>query len=372
MTARSRHGARQQGQVAVLAAVSLAVLLGCAALVIDVGYAFYVKRSLQASADAAALAGAQELPAGEAIDVAKLYSGKPGGKNARANLPTVTTGVELICLEGSPCDPVNAVEVTETAEVPTKFARILGFDSFSVSARAVAKALGGDVPWAIFAYDSECDGFGFKYNGNVFEVEGGIRSNGEFAANGMNIEASYASAGGPEDCEPEIDGDHIDFGGSEEPVIDNSLHPWPAYFEQSEFACTYTGEEFKFNKNNETIPPGVYCATKLFEANANHQKGNITVLAPEIKVDGNNQQLTPYAKGVLFFATGTKELVLNGNSYDWTGIIFHPQGRIKINGNADSILTGLIEGVEVEVNGNAFRMTGTGPKTAERVIALVQ
>jgi hypothetical protein len=38
------------------------VLLGMAAMVLDVGYAYYTHRSLQASADAAALAGAQELP----------------------------------------------------------------------------------------------------------------------------------------------------------------------------------------------------------------------------------------------------------------------------------------------------------------------
>ena len=40
----------------------MVVLLGFAALVVDVGYAYYAHRSLQSSADAAALAGAQELP----------------------------------------------------------------------------------------------------------------------------------------------------------------------------------------------------------------------------------------------------------------------------------------------------------------------
>ena len=52
----------ERGQVIVLVVVMLVVLLGFAALVIDVGYAYYAHRQLQASADAAALAGAQELP----------------------------------------------------------------------------------------------------------------------------------------------------------------------------------------------------------------------------------------------------------------------------------------------------------------------
>ena len=43
-------------------AVALVALVGMTALVVDVGYAYYVKRSLQASADAAATAGALELP----------------------------------------------------------------------------------------------------------------------------------------------------------------------------------------------------------------------------------------------------------------------------------------------------------------------
>lgn len=59
-----RHEARrgERGQVIVLLVLFLVVLLGMSAMVIDVGYAYYAHRSLQASADAAALAGAQELP----------------------------------------------------------------------------------------------------------------------------------------------------------------------------------------------------------------------------------------------------------------------------------------------------------------------
>jgi hypothetical protein len=369
-TARLRN---ESGQTIVLLAVALVVLLGCAAIVLDVGYAYYVKRSLQASADAAALAGAQALPSsGDAVALAEQYSGKPGGKNAGGNVPPVSTTATATCRPGSPCNPVNAVEVAQTTNVPTKFATLLGFDSFSVSARAVAQIRDGTVPWAIFSYDSSCDGFGFKYNGNDFNVEGGIRSNGEFEVNGENITAGFASTGGPNLCEPTVDGEGIDFGGGPEPVPDDRLHDWPVYFTPSQFPCTYTGEEFKFNTTGETIPSGVYCASKLFEANGNNQTGNITVLAPDIRVDGDNQRFTPYKHDLLFFATGTNEMILNGNNYDWEGIIFHPNGRIKINGDADSVLTGLIEGLEVEVNGNGFNMVGTGPATGGFAISLVE
>ena len=52
----------ESGQAIVILAVTLVVLCGVSALVIDVGKAYVVNRHLQASVDAAALAGAQSLP----------------------------------------------------------------------------------------------------------------------------------------------------------------------------------------------------------------------------------------------------------------------------------------------------------------------
>ena len=69
----------ERGQVIVLMVLMMVVLLGFAALVVDVGYAYYAHRSLQSSADAAALAGAQELPnATQAAAVARQYSSSAG------------------------------------------------------------------------------------------------------------------------------------------------------------------------------------------------------------------------------------------------------------------------------------------------------
>jgi Putative Flp pilus-assembly TadE/G-like/von Willebrand factor type A domain len=132
----------------VLAAITLAVLLGMAALTIDVGFAYYTQRSLQASADAAALAGAQEMPiGGDAEGVARAYSASPGGKNARENVPGVVTDVETKCTPSvGPCEPVNTIVVTQTASVSTRFAGVLGLDSFTVRTRAAACAPCGSRP----------------------------------------------------------------------------------------------------------------------------------------------------------------------------------------------------------------------------------
>jgi hypothetical protein len=60
-------------------------------------------------------------------------------------------------------------------------------------------------------------------------------------------------------------------------------------------------------------------------------------------------------------------MILDGNQYNWEGVIFHPHGRVKINGNHQSVFRGLIEGVTVEINGYGFNMTGTGDSGADQI-----
>ncbi|HEY8104402.1 MAG TPA: vWA domain-containing protein, partial [Gaiellaceae bacterium] len=144
MTPRDRQDG-ERGQVIVLIVLLLVVLLGMAALVIDVGYAYYAHRSLQASADAAALAGAQELPdPTKAKALALTYSASTGGKNQRGDLEDVVTTVTTKCIPSIPgCDPtnpaeVNAVVVMEKAPTKTFFAGLLGIDTFKVTGRSTA------------------------------------------------------------------------------------------------------------------------------------------------------------------------------------------------------------------------------------------
>ena len=64
--------AGERGSVAVLMALALTVLLGFAALVVDVGLSWAVRAETQTAADAAALAGAARLADGPAGAVAAV------------------------------------------------------------------------------------------------------------------------------------------------------------------------------------------------------------------------------------------------------------------------------------------------------------
>src|SRR5690242_21954241 len=89
MTSTRRN---ERGQAVVLMVLALVVLLGRAALVLDVGNWFRDKRRLQGTADAAALAGAQQLPtnASGAQSMAMSYANQNGGDVAAADI-TVTS-----------------------------------------------------------------------------------------------------------------------------------------------------------------------------------------------------------------------------------------------------------------------------------------
>ena len=137
---RATGAERERGAVLVLVAGSLLVFLIFSAFVVDIGRAYFAQRHLQAAADAAALAGAQELPdPGTAVAVASNYDGDAGSKNSRTNVTVTGTDITTRCLSSAPgCDPVNAVVVEQTSDVPTYFAKIIGIDSIPVTVKATA------------------------------------------------------------------------------------------------------------------------------------------------------------------------------------------------------------------------------------------
>ncbi len=83
----------EDGQAIVLTVLAMAAVLGMCALVLDVGSWFRTHRRLQATADAAALAGAQSLPADPtgAKSLALSYANKNGGDVLSANIVVSST-----------------------------------------------------------------------------------------------------------------------------------------------------------------------------------------------------------------------------------------------------------------------------------------
>src|SRR4029078_6358494 len=89
-----RKARGERGQILAVVALALVALLGVAAFSIDVGYAYYAKRQLQSATDAAALAGAQDLPT---VTTAKATAATYATANTPANLSTVTYTYTTSC-----------------------------------------------------------------------------------------------------------------------------------------------------------------------------------------------------------------------------------------------------------------------------------
>jgi hypothetical protein len=153
------RGGSERGSVAITVALALTVLLGLAALVVDVGLNWAARTSAQTAADSAALAGASSLlvdgPAGAISTVGDLLRDNlvtPVGANwaldgvedngevvcwtLPAPPPVTVPPPQFRCPEGS-----NALRViTPPIKVQYAFAPVLGKRSNSIKAMAAAGA----------------------------------------------------------------------------------------------------------------------------------------------------------------------------------------------------------------------------------------
>jgi putative Flp pilus-assembly TadE/G-like protein len=117
------------GQAFVLTILFLVVLMGMAAAVLDVGSWYRADRALQATVDAAALAGAQALPedSGKASALANEYATKNGGGSITVSFSSQVFANDTITVGG-------------TRPAPGFFAKVFGVDSVTVKGSAKARA----------------------------------------------------------------------------------------------------------------------------------------------------------------------------------------------------------------------------------------
>jgi Putative Flp pilus-assembly TadE/G-like len=118
------------GQATVMTVLFLVCLIGFTGMVLDVGAWFRADRKLQANADAAALAGAQELPLemGAAQALALDYAGRNGGDIDPGDISFETTVV-----------PLDTIVIDAERPAPGIFTGLFGVDSVEVHSHAKAR-----------------------------------------------------------------------------------------------------------------------------------------------------------------------------------------------------------------------------------------
>jgi Flp pilus assembly protein TadG len=149
----------QSGQALVMMLTMMLALLGFTGFVVDVGDVYYSYQMLQASTNAAAIAGATGLPTSGtlALSYAQAYNSQSGNKNQFANLNITNYTATLGCVNGAvasnvPCvntglstgaATANAIQIKQTARVKTFFMAVLGTPYVDLTATGTALMQGG-------------------------------------------------------------------------------------------------------------------------------------------------------------------------------------------------------------------------------------
>jgi len=195
---KSRRLAR--GQVLLLAAMAMVVLIGFVALATDMGLLWSQRRQMQTAADAAAIAGVSALRNSESIASAADEVASLNGFTNGTNSAIVT--VNNPPASGPYSGNSNYVEVVIAQAEPTYFLRALGYNAINVSTRAVSGAVNG--PACIYALDTSASkainliGSGFNINASCGMIDNSTSASALSATGTGTVTAASIGVAGNE------------------------------------------------------------------------------------------------------------------------------------------------------------------------------
>jgi hypothetical protein len=266
---RRRFGDGERGQVIPIVAVAMTVLLGAAAMAVDVGYLRYSQRITQNAADSAAIAGANELA--YAADPTSAAQADAALNGFTHNGTSVNVIVHTPPWTGPNSGNAKAVEVLVSANHPMFFERIFGMNNTAVQARAVAVfGAGNGAGNCIYALRNDID----MNSATINAPSCGIISNGIMNLNSDTITAASIGAVGQINVNsstfPEARPSHAIAASDPCPQIAGCAYL--ANHPPATSPCDYSN--LSLNSWTGTLSPGVYCqSVNLNSATVTMQPG---------------------------------------------------------------------------------------------------
>lgn len=398
--ARSRHIIElprgQRGSISILFALCLPVLLGLAALSIDLARLNLTKVELQGAADAAALAGALSLTdpgAGTdpynwaaAADSAEAYAKRNFANGSIIEDAIIEPGywnIESRSFETIPWTPgtgdVPAVKATIAIDSANNsgplnlfFAPILNIANPNIHAAAVAivkGSVGGPFDYAIFSGSptkkltmngSDYNIVGsvhtnddLKMNGSNNTIMGSAEAVGKININGSNITITEADAGGT----VTTNGSNINIGT----ISHNASHVDMPDFsdsiaEAAEAANQVYTSNYTINGSNITSDPIYVTNNKRLTVNGSNFTATGALMA-DGKITINGSGMASGGSQVCFYSKNGN-IDVNGSNYDLNGVLYAPNGKININGSNITV-NGSVVGNQVKINGSNFSVDRT-------------
>jgi hypothetical protein len=299
----------ESGQMLIFAVVLFTVLLVIGALAIDAGLAFSEKDGLQNATDAAALAGARNMPDTAAAKTAACdYMSRNGysnscilvtGGTSAAACPSGTNCVDIPPTQGAHAGTAGYVEVIANGQSEAGFINLFAsIGPFRPSARSVTGYIaGGSVSAGVYAYvtnpDTTCSpaktnqpGKDVEFSGSTTTIVGDLRSNGSIYAGALAMSGGSITFGcqiGPLNtchpvCDPAVQDPNsssypppIALSGSSGSFYNSTMrntcstHPAGVYVMSSGDLSTAHDQNnvvhFHLGNSNQrhSLDPGIYC-----------------------------------------------------------------------------------------------------------------
>jgi hypothetical protein len=348
------HKNREKGTILFLVALLGMTLMAFMALAFDGSYSYYLKRRLQTAADAAAIAGAQELLRSATAQVTTAARNDSSLNRYTHGANNVDVTVHNPPVSGSKVGDPNFVEVIVSKPRPNWFLGAFGGSSSTVRARAVSGLV--ESGSCIFALnrDSSQTNNGFFVNGTTeLSVGCSIISNANFRTvgggcvitPGVSYTGTYSNGSSADaNCGPDSPGHGI-------PAVD----PVASRFSlPATSPCAFTNYK-ETAGTTVVVSPGIYCGGIELTGNVGSvtfEPGTYVLVGGGLKIGSG---VNASGAGVTFFNTfpGT-----NSNQYDpvlitTTGtvsftaptsgsnkaLLFYQDPRVSWRSNNGSVLT---------------------------------
>ena len=329
----------ERGQIYVLITFGLTVLVAFMALAIDVGYLKHQKRRMQAAADSAALAGASELKYGTlttgAVRDASLNGFTDGTAGAKVTVNNPPTS-------GAYAGDQNYVEAIVSQPEQWFFMRVLGLQSVTVRARAVADASSGK--YCIYSLNPSKSGAAHTDGGDSLTSSCGLMvdsnsstaltNNGSITASTVSIVGNYSGS------KPSAQAVTTGVVAAGDPL---------AYLQPPTVgACNKTN--YSISSGSATLNPGVYCGgiTISGSAKVTANPGTYILAGGGLNVQGNGS-LT--GTGVTFYNTKT-------TGYAYQPIYTQDQAVLSLKAPTSGIYAGILFFQDRSISSTALNVLG--------------
>jgi Flp pilus assembly protein TadG len=325
----TRRGNRQ-GAVAVMVAVCLTAMMAFVAIAVDGGMLLQERRRVQAAADAAALAAADQLFANYATDYGtdpNGYAAKTAKTTASANGYVDGDGVSTVTVNIPPkSGPFTSatqypgyVEVIVTYDQPRYFSGVFSFFNSAaigplpVKGRAVARGQWVKFNEGIICLDPSASGALTVRAGGQLVVKNApivLDSNSSSAA-------SVAQYGSVTVGTMEVTGTNPGYSGTVQGTVKTGVAPLPdplAYLPAPDPLSMPNGSSTTDDAGNVTLQPG-YFSSALYYGGAT----SVTMAAGIYYVNGDFSlagSASLNAQGVMIYVTGA--LNLGGGNVTWS------------------------------------------------------